>query len=75
MAQRCEECHQPVDLLDAQTRSWSSVWHTRCWNRAEELRAAALAEDDGPRDVERTNVRKPARSIVVEVFKITQEVA
>lgn len=75
MPRFCEECLQPVNPLDAQTASWSMVWHTHCWNRAEELRAAALAEDDGTRDIERANILKPARSIVVEVFKITQEVA
>jgi hypothetical protein len=75
MPRFCEECRQPVELLDTQTASWNMVWHTRCWNRAEELRAATLAEDKDPQDIDLPNIRKPARSIVVEVFKITQEVA
>lgn len=42
----CEWCREPIGFLDAQTGSWNSCWHTRCWNEAAAERAAFLEEMD-----------------------------
>ena len=46
MTRRCEWCGEPITLLDAQTTSGNSAWHTSCWNQAAEQRAAYIAECD-----------------------------
>jgi len=43
MARLCEWCGESIAFLDAQTSSGNAAWHTRCWNRASEQRAAYIA--------------------------------
>lgn len=44
MTRTCEWCREPIDFFAAQTTSGNSAWHTRCWNDAEEQRAAYIFE-------------------------------
>jgi hypothetical protein len=44
MAHTCESCRELIAFLDAQTSSGNAAWHTRCWNQAEEQRAAYIFE-------------------------------
>src|ERR1017187_450096 len=44
MTRTCEWCDESIAFFDAQTTSGNSAWHTRCWNQADEQRAAYIEE-------------------------------
>ena len=47
MPRTCEWCSESIALLDCQTSSGNTSWHTRCWNQVAEERSAYIAECEG----------------------------
>jgi hypothetical protein len=46
---RCVACQEAIGIRDSVTGNGEDIWHTRCWNAAEERRRIAAEEyDDMP---------------------------